>query len=404
MTDTREPAATIGLDPFDPAHRANPYPCYQRLREQAPVYRTPLGHWLLSRYEDCAAVLRDSRFGHGTPRLLDRNTFRRPVEGRALPFILLDPPEHTRQRSLVNKAFAPRMVARLAPRIQEITDEMLGRVIGAGEVDFMEAVAYPLPVTVISGLLGVPGSDRDAIRNLSSIVARGVDPDFRHSPEELKRRDAAFREFDDYFRTLLAERRRRPADDLLTGMATVRESGRGLTEAELLTTCILLYVAGHETTMDLLGNGTLALLKHPEEQRRLREDPALTHSAVEELLRYDPPTQMSRRTALADAEIGGRLIQQGDQVVVLRGAANRDPAVFPQPDRLDLARRGNRHLAFDGGIHYCLGAPLARLEGTIAFSTLVRRAPRMELVTDALRYRDNLVIRGLVELPVRLQT
>ncbi|WP_433336494.1 cytochrome P450 [Spirillospora sp. CA-294931] len=401
MTETR---TGIDFNPFDPAYRADPYPYYQRLREQAPIYRTPLGHWLLSRWEDCTAVLRDARFGHGSASLLRENTFRKPVEGRARPFILLDPPEHTRLRSLVNKAFTPRTVSRLAGRIQELTDEMLDRVIDAGEVDFMDAVAYPLPVTVISELLGVPAADRDAIRDLSHVVARSVDPDFQHTPEELARRDDAFTRFDDYFRGLAAERRVRPADDLLTSLVTVHQDGERLTEPELLTTCILLYVAGHETTMDLLGNGLLALIRHPEERERLRADPSLADSAVEELLRFDPPTQMSRRTALEDAEVGGQAIAAGEQVVIMRGAANRDPAAFADPERLDLGRKENRHLAFDGGIHFCLGAPLARMEGAIAFATLARRAARLELATDELTYRDNLIIRGLAALPVRLSS
>ncbi|MBA9005544.1 cytochrome P450 [Thermomonospora cellulosilytica] len=402
MTETTAPE--IDFNPFDPAYRADPYPYYHRLRERAPIYRNPLGHWLLSRYRDCTAVLRDDRFGHGSPDLLRENTFRKPVEGRARPFILLDPPEHTRLRSLVNKAFTPRTVRRLAPRIQELVDQMLDEMIDAGEVDFMEAFAYPLPVTVISEMLGVPAADRDAVRELSHIVARSVDPDFRLSEEDKRARDEAFARFDDYFRELVAERRRRPADDLLTNLVTVHEDGERLTEAELLTTCILLYVAGHETTTDLLGNGTLALSRNPDQFHRLRTSPGLAESAVEELLRYDPPTQMSRRTALTDADVNGHPIAAGEQVVILRGAANRDPEVFPDPDRLDLGRMGNRHLSFDGGIHYCLGAPLARLEGAIAFATITRRLRHVETTTDTLRYRDNLIIRGLAELPVRLRS
>ncbi|MCP2341060.1 cytochrome P450 [Actinomadura rupiterrae] len=402
MTETPTSDPEIDFNPFDPAYRADPYPYYRRLRENAPVFRTPLGHWLLSRHADCAAVLRDPRFGHGSPQLLDGNTFRRPVNGRARPFILLDPPEHTRLRSLVNKAFTPRTVARLAGRVRELCDGMLDDLVGAGEVDFIDRFAYRLPVTVISEMLGVPEADRDAVRDLSSLVARGVDPDFQHSPEAIAERDAAFARFDEYFGGLLAERRRAPGDDLLSALAAVQEQGERLTEPELLTTCILLYVAGHETTMDLLGNGLLALLRNPGELRRLAADPGISGTAVEELLRFDPPTQMSRRTALEDAEVGGQAVAKGEQVVILRGAANRDPDAFPEPDRLDLTRGSTKHLAFDGGIHFCLGAPLARLEGSIAFAALARRAPNSELATGDLRYRDNLIIRGLAELPVRL--
>jgi len=240
------------------------------------------------------------------------------------------------------------------------------------------------------------------VRELSQQVALGVDPDFKRSPEEERRRAEAFAAFDAYFSVLLADRRRTPRDDLLSALAAVRDEGGALTDAELLTTCILLYVAGHETTTDLIGNGTLALLRHPEQLRRWRAEPGIAESAVEELLRYDPPTQMSRRTALADLDLGGQAISTGEQVVVLRGAANRDPEVFADPDGLDLGRADNRHLAFDGGIHFCLGAALARLEGRIALGRLIQRAKHLSLAGGQLHYRDNLVIRGLVELPINL--
>ncbi|AGL16625.1 cytochrome P450 [Actinoplanes sp. N902-109] len=405
MTSTADSPAgpVLDFDPFDRAHRADPYPLYRRLRETAPIYRSPRGHWLISRHRDCTRIFRDSRFGHGSRQVLQSNNFRRPVAGRALPFILQDPPEHTRLRSLVSKAFTPRMVRQLEPRITELVDGMLDEALERGEVDLMQALAYPLPVTVISEMLGVPRADRDKIKELSHVVARGVDPDFQHTPAEMARRGQAFAQFDEYFRALLAERRAEPRADLLSRLVTVREDDAGLTEAELLTTCILLYVAGHETTADLIGNGTLALLRHPDQLARLRDDPGLADTAVEELLRFDPPTQLTRRTALADVDLDGRHISAGEQVVLIRGAANRDPEVFDQPERLDLGRADNRHLAFDGGIHYCIGAPLARVEGRIALSRLVRRAPGLRRTTDVLEYRDNLVIRGLVALPVELR-
>jgi cytochrome P450 len=317
---------------------------------------------------------------------------------------MLDPPEHTRLRSLVNKAFTPRMVDRLEPRIQGIADGLLDSALSHDVVDLMDAFAYSVPVMVISELLGVPREDMESVKELSHVVARGVDPDFQHTPEEMKVRAKAFADFDAYFRGLLAERRERPREDLLSGLAAVRDGGSALSEGELLTTCILLYVAGHETTMDLLGNGTLALLRNPDQLARFRAEPGLAASAVEELLRFDPPTQMTRRTALEDVMLDGYLIRQGEQVVLMRGAANRDPDAFDRPDELDLGRADNKHVAFDGGIHFCLGAPLARLEGRIAFTTLLQRARTMDLAVPEsdLRYRDNLVIRGLVELPVRL--
>ncbi|MEV6599739.1 cytochrome P450 [Actinoplanes sp. NPDC051346] len=404
MTETAGRTETIDFDPFDRAHRADPYPWLRRLRERAPVYRNPLGHWLISRHRDVVGVFRDKRFGHGT-HLLQRNTFRRPVAGRSRPFIMLDPPEHTRLRSLVNKAFTPRMIDGLEPRIARIVSDLLDEAEQRNDVDLMDAFAYSVPVMVISELLGVPRADMESVKDLSHIVARGVDPDFHHTPEEMKVRANAFARFDDYFRGLLEERRQRPQDDLLSGLAAVRESGSALTEAELLTTCILLYVAGHETTMDLIGNGALALMRFPRERDRLAARPELARGAVEELLRFDPPTQLTRRTALEDVELDGHHIRQGDQVVLMRGAANRDPEAFDRPDELDLGRTDNKHVSFDGGIHFCLGAPLARLEGRIAFTELLRRAPRMRLTVaeDDLEYRDNLVIRGLATLPVRLR-
>lgn len=402
----------VDFDPFAPEHRPNPYPLYRRLREEAPVYQSPRGPWLLTRYADCVALMRDERFGHGTrQRLLDKSKWRKPAEGRALPFILLDPPEHTRQRVLASRAFTPRSVQRQIPMIEQLVNEMLDAVIDAGEVDLVEAFAYPLPATVISGLLGVPAADRELVRDWSSLIARGVDPDYQYSADQKRERDEALASFDSYFAQLAAEKRRNPADDLLTDLIAVRddsaagEDGAGrLSEAELLSICTMIYVAGHETTTDLLANGTLALLKNPDEFRRLRSDPGLVETAVEEFLRYDPPTQLTRRTALEDAKLDGHLISRGDQVIIVRGAANRDPSVFPDPDRLDLGRSPNKHIAFDGGIHFCLGAALARLEGRIAFAALANRTRDIELATDELSYRPNVTIRGLSALPVHLRS
>jgi len=399
--DTGAGNPAIDFDPFDPAHQADPYPYYRRLRETAPVYLSSQGHWILTRHRDCVAVVRDRRFGHGTGTLIGNNNFRRPVKGRTLPLILLDPPEHTRMRTLVSKAFTPRMVSRLAGRIQELVDVMLDQAMDQDEVDLISALAYPLPANVISQMLGVPAEDCDSIKELSHIVARAVDPDFALSEDEKRERNEAFGQFDAYFRELISQRRRQPTEDLLSELVAARDNGSVLSDNELLSTCILLYVAGHETTMDLIGNGTLALLRNPDQYARLREQPDIAESAVEELLRYDPPTQITRRTVLEDVEIDGHAIPRGEQVVMIRGAANRDPEVFEDPDRLDLGRQHNPHIAFDGGIHFCLGAPLARLEGRIVLGTLVRRAPRMALATDQLRYRKNLVIRGLAALPVR---
>ncbi|WP_433254734.1 cytochrome P450 [Streptosporangium sp. CA-135522] len=393
----------IDFDPFDREHRADPYPYYRRLREEAPVYRSPRGAWILTRYRDCVAVLRDDRFGHGTrQRLLDNSSWRRPAPSQAMPFILLDPPEHTRQRSLVNRAFTPRRVQRLGPWIQRLVESMLDEAVERGEVDLVEAFAHPLPATVISELLGVPVADRELVRGWSRTIARGVDPDYQQSPQEKSERNEALASFDVYFRGLVAERRKKGADDLLTELIAARDNGTALSEGELLATCTMIYVAGHETTTDLLTNGVLALLRNPGELKRLKDDPGLVESTVEEFLRFDPPTQLTRRTALTDVELGGQEIARGDQVVLVRGAANRDPEVFGDPDRLDVGRSPNRHIAFDGGPHFCLGAGLARLESRLSFEALTSRVAGMELATDVVRYKDNLTIRGPRELPLRL--
>ncbi|MFC4587991.1 cytochrome P450 [Sphaerisporangium corydalis] len=395
--------AEIDFDPFDPAHRADPYPYYSRLRETAPVWRSPRGAWVLTRFRDCTEVLRDARFGHGSrQRLLDKSNWRRPAPSQAMPFILLDPPEHTRQRSLVNRAFTPRRVQRLSPWIKRLVDSMVDEAIEKGEADLVESCFHPLPATVISELLGVPSQDRELVRGWSRVIARGVDPDYQRTSDEKRERDEALAAFDGYFRELVAERRREGGDDLLTELIAARDNGSALSEGELLATCTMIYVAGHETTTDLLSNGTLALMRNPGELKRLRDDPRLLDSGVEEFLRYDPPTQLTRRTVLADLELAGHDIARGDQVVLVRGAANRDPEVFDDPDRLDVGRPANRHIAFDGGVHFCLGAGLARLEARLAFESLVTKVGDIELATDAVPYKDNLTIRGPKELTVRL--
>ncbi|MGH2586997.1 MAG: cytochrome P450 [Dehalococcoidia bacterium] len=403
--------APVMFNPFDPAFRKDPYSVYYRLRTEDPVQSGPFGRWILSRHADCLALLRDPRSSND-----DRNSLEFQALASQQPevadaansggqsFLFLDPPDHTRLRGLVSKAFTPRVVEALRPRIQEIVDGLLDQVDGKGEMEVIEDLAYPLPVQVISEMLGVPGEDHVVFKGWSRDLARALDPSPALDDAEIARRIAARDAFNDYFRRLIEHRRREPGSDLLSALIAVEEQGDTLTEAELLSTCILLLIAGHETTVNLIGNGLLALLRNPDQLALLRNDPSLGKSAVEELLRYDAPVQMTSRILLADYEIDGQVIGKGEQAVLLLASANRDPAEFEDPERLDLTRAENRHLAFGFGIHFCLGAPLARVEGQIALATLVRRFPHPELLTDDPEYKENIVLRGLAALPVRTGT
>jgi cytochrome P450 len=311
-----------------------------------------------------------------------------------------DPPDHTRLRGLVSKAFTPRVVEGLRPRIQEIVDGLLDHAEDRRGMDVIEEFAYPIPVNVICEMLGVPAADHERFKGWSLDLARSLDATLFGAPEVLRRGTEARQGLSDYFRGLIATRRASPRADLLSSLIAAEEAGDKLNETELLATCILLLVAGHETTVNLLGNGTLALLRHPDQLRLLREQPGLIVSAVEELLRYDGPVQRTARIPDVDVTIDGHTIAAGDMVMPFIGAADRDPAQFPDPDRLDLQRADNRHIAFGWGIHFCLGAPLARLEGQIAINTLVQRFPKLALATDRPRYRQSLTLRGLEALPV----
>jgi pimeloyl-[acyl-carrier protein] synthase len=391
------------FNPMDPEFLADPYPTYHRLRAEDPVHHSPLGFWVLTRYEDVSSVLRDPRFIKEPLAALVAARFGAEVpRGVGLSMLDRDPPDHTRLRSLVSKAFTPRVVEGLRPRIQRIVDGLITRAEAAGSMDVIEEFAYPIPVNVICEMLGVPVADHERFKGWSLDIARGLDSIWLPPDSEVPRRSAAARHaISDYFRGLIAERRAAPRGDLLSALIAAEEAGDKLNEEELLATCILLLIAGHETTVNLIGNGVLALLRHPAELSRLRETPGLITSAIEELLRYDGPVQRTARVAGADATIGGRTIAKGDMVMPFIGAADRDPAQFPDPDRLDLSRSDNRHIAFGWGIHFCLGAPLARVEGQIALDALVRRLPGLELATHAPEYRQSLTLRGLKTLPVK---
>jgi cytochrome P450 len=388
------------LNPFAPAIHADPYPTYHRLRAHDPVYFHPeLKTWFLTRHGDCDAILRDRRFsvereravGARPPVLTSRPTYR--------SMLFLDPPTHTRLRNLVSRAFTPKMIETLRPRIQAFVDELLDAAAAQGTFDLVAAWAYPLPVTVIAELLGVPAADHERFQAWSVILAQSLDPLSVTTPEEQDRvldaRDALF----EYLGGIADQRRRAPRADLISGLVAVEERGDTLSPIELLVMCNLLLIAGHETTVNLLGNGTLALLQHPDQLERLRAEPSLAPTAVEELLRFTSPVQFTSRVALQTVDVDGRTIQAGQLVTLVLGAANRDPAVFAEPDRLDLGREPNPHLAFGRGIHHCLGAPLARLEGQVAIPRLLERFPRLRLAGEP-RLRPNVVLRGLEALPV----
>jgi cytochrome P450 len=399
-------ADTLQFNPFLPEVHEDPYPLYHRLRAEDPVHRSALGFWVLTRHADVLAVLRDPRMSRDPRRSQRIGLLRSSAEVNELlaaeeaapSMLFVDPPDHTRLRRLVNKAFTPAAVERLWPRVEEIVAGLLDRVAGAGAMDVVEDLAYPLPVTVICELFGVPEADRDRFRAWSRGLVRLLDP--LVASDALERALQARRELRGYLRELIAERRAHPAGDLLSDLIAAEDQGHQLSGPELVSMCVLLLVAGHETTVNLIANGTLALLRHPEAAARLRLDPGLAGGAVEELLRYDSPVQFTSRHALADLEIGGRRVAAGETVVAVLGAANRDPAQFPDPDRLDLGRTPNRHLAFGGGIHFCLGAPLARMEARIAIPALLARLPELTLGPEPPARRDTVTLRGLASLPV----
>jgi len=403
-------AAALLFNPLDPSFRADPYPTYARLRAEDPVHRAPWGAWLISRYAGCVALFKDPR---ASSDMSKSDAYRRAREqglvdpdealAKTPPFLILDPPDHTRLRGLVSKAFTPAMIEGERTRIQQIVDELLDEAAERREVELIEEVAYPLPVRAICALLGVPPEDHETFKGWSRLLSQAIDPRPAQPPEAIEERRRAGNAFTDYFRALIAERRKQPRDDLLSALIAVEEAGDTLTEDELVSTCILLLAAGHETTVSLIGNGVLALLRHPDQLRMLRDDPSLARSAVEEFLRYDAPVQFAFRTTKEPIEAGGLTVGAGEQIMLLLASANRDPAQFPDPDRLDITRSDSRHLAFGFGIHFCLGSALARLEGELFFATLTRRFSELGLRTEAPPYAENIVNRRLAALPVELR-
>jgi cytochrome P450 len=400
-------AADVEFNPFDPGFAADPYVHYDALRSAAPVWQTPFGPWLLTRYDDVLRVLRDPTLSvearNATMELpmqseMEERAGERSRGSRAM--LNLDPPDHDRLRRLVAKTFTPKTVEGLAPLCRRLVDEALDAADAAGGLDVIADLAFPLPFTVISEMLGMPVDRRDDLREWSAALVKTLDPVI--SMDEF---DAALEAGDAmtaYVRGVIDAKRAAPADDLLSALIAAEDHGDMLDEQELVDQVVLLYVAGHETTVNLIGNGTLALLRNPEQADRLRADESIDQNAIEELLRYDPPVQFSGRVTTRDLELGDVTIPTGVFTLTGLAAANHDPAKWgPTANDLDLGRPGAAgHVAFGSGVHHCLGAALARLEGRSAIPALLRRFPGLALATDDLEYNGRLVLRGLVALPV----
>ena len=391
----------VAWNPLSDRMAQDPYPVYAALRERDPVHRSRLANaWLFSRHADADAILRDHRSFASDPRKgrLTRRQRAMLPPAEEFTMLTLDPPDHTRLRALVNKAFTSRAIDAMEAHIRATTAALLDEVDATG-FDLMSTLAQPLPVVVVAGMLGVPAEDRDRFRLWSDRRARLLEPTV--SARERAVAMQAARDFDGYFRPIIAERRVEPRDDILSALVQAEDEGERLSERETLNMLRLLIMAGNETTTNLIGNGMLALLRNPDQLRRLREDPGLIPPAVEELLRYDAPAQAFFRRALADCEVNGFELRKGDNIILLIGAANRDAQAFDDPDRLDVGRAECPHLSLSRGIHYCLGAQLARLEARIVFETLLERFPEIELLDHRPRFRSGVVLRGLRSLPLR---
>jgi cytochrome P450 len=400
-------AAEVEFNPFDPGFAADPYVHYDALRAAAPVWQTPFGAWLLTRYDDVLHVLRDPTLSVEARNATMELPMQAEMEARAgersrgsRAMLNLDPPDHDRLRRLVAKTFTPKTVENLAPLCRRLVDEALDAAEAAGGLDVIADLAFPLPFTVISEMLGMPVDRRDELRAWSAALVKTLDP-----VVTMDEFDAALEAGDSmtaYVRAVIEAKRAAPADDLLSALIAAEDHGDMLDEQELIDQVVLLYVAGHETTVNLIGNGTLALLRNPRQADRLRADPSLDQNAVEELLRYDPPVQFSGRVTTRDLTIDDVTIPTGSFTLTGLAAANHDPAKWgPTANELDLGREGAAaHVAFGSGVHHCLGAALARLEGRSAIPALFRRFPALALATDDLEYNGRLVLRGLVALPV----
>jgi cytochrome P450 len=381
----------------DPAVRANPYPLLSQLRDASPLPLMDGALVVAARHRDLSAFLRHpnaSSERHRSPLAASG------MAPAALSFLSLDPPDHTRLRRLVSSAFTPRVMAALRPRVTEVVDALFARVAEQGRMDIVDDLAYPLPVQIISEMLGVPAEDDEQFRGWSAMLARSLDPQLADpDPQRLAEAETARAEFDRYFSVLIGRRRAHPREDLLSLLVHAESEGDKLTEEELLATCVLLLVAGHETTTNLIANAVLALLRHPDQLDALRARPDLVNGCTEETLRYDPPVQMTNRVARGPLPVGGVEVPDGGMVMMLIAAANRDPEVFDEPDRFDITRKPGGHLAFAAGIHFCLGAGLARLESAVALDAFAQRVVRPHLL-GPVAYKENFNLRGPARLDV----
>ncbi|WP_245640211.1 cytochrome P450 family protein [Paenibacillus dakarensis] len=393
------------VDFLDHSFIQQPFPVYANLRENEPVHRflLPGGQyaWMVSRYEDAMKILQDDRFVTSHPYLGQTGKEQPPhIEIISHNLLSVGPEDHRRLRRLIQKAFTPRMIERLRGRIEDISQELLDKVLASGkrDIDLIEEYAFPLPIIVICEMLGVPLEDQDKFRMWSNTIMEGVS-----NPHMHQEMDDVMRSFVEYLQELIATRRIDLKEDLISDLISVEEQGDKLTEQELYSLVFVLIIAGHETTVNLIGNGMLALLDHPEQKRLLMENPDLIQSAVEEVLRFNGPAEVSNiRWATEDVELDGKLIRQGEMMLVALSSANRDSRQFDEPETFDITRKINDHIAFGKGVHYCLGAPLARLEGEIAINDLLRMLPNIRLNTDPrhLEWRTGMIIRGLKAFPV----
>lgn len=412
INETAETSETTAIDPgsaflmqvLDPANRANPYPLFASMRESHPILDSGIGLWFAFTYESTHSLLR-SRTTSSDERRSNEFQANLATDPRLQAFLeteplmlFTDPPDHTRLRGLVSRAFTPRTVEKMRPRLEQLADELLDTIDGAGPIDFVEHVAYRYPVTVICELLGVPVADIPLFQTMSDDLTLTLEPGLIRSEEQQQRIDVARVDLAEYIAALLDDRRRTPGDDLVSALLDARDGEDRLSEPELINMVTLLLLAGHETTVNLLGNSLVSLLSNPDQLQLWRDNPGITRNAVDELTRYDSPVQLAMRVLIEPTEIAGELVPTGEQIITLLGSANRDPLVFDQPDRLDLAR-GNAaaHMSFGGGIHHCLGMALARTEAEIVLGAMVARFTTIDLVQEP-ETRTRIVLRGYEEI------